>query len=207
VHWDEPHFSWLVFFTLAAIFLGSSATFFILIRRWTTHRQWTAMSEWGRERRFRQLPLDEILPAPIDELDLRPQLLISSGTITIADFTPPLDEDQRRVHVLHRRLELPIAAGGLRPIDAKASFLDRFKLTAFPMITENDRFTAVGTDSAAARHVANVARRLLPPDLGLLVHGQALVIDFSSRPFDTIEFDRMILLSEQLASQFARATA
>jgi hypothetical protein len=203
VQYTEVPFSWPILLTLSAIFLGSTATFFILVRRWTLNRQWTYMSEWARERRFRHRPTDEILPAPIDKIDLRPQMLISSGTITIVDFTPPLDEDQRRIHVLHRRTELPTGAGGLRPINAKVSFLDRFKLTAFPLITEGDRFTAIGVDSAAARRVANVARRLLPPDLGLLVHGEALIIDFSSRPFDVIEFDRMIALSDQLVSQFA----
>lgn len=203
VQYTEMPFSWTILLALAAIFLGATATFFVLVRRWTVNRQWTYMSEWARERRFRQRPTDEILPPPLDQVGLQPQLLISSGTITIVDFTPPLDEDQRRIHVLHRRSELPFELGGLRPIHAKVSFLDRFKLPAFPMITENERFTAIGVDSAAARRVANVARRLLPPDLGLLVQNDALIVDFSSRPFDTIEFDRMIALSDQLVSQFA----
>ena len=33
---------------------------------------------------------------------------------------------------------------------------------------------------------------------GLLLHGQHLVLDFSSRPFDRLEFTRMIALAEQL---------
>jgi hypothetical protein len=202
---QQPEFSWPILLTLAAIFLASTMTFIVLVRRWTLNRQWTYMSEWARLRRFRHQPTDEILPPPLPELDLRPQLVISSGSITIVNFIPPLSEDQHRIHVLHRRLETGLDAGGLRPIDAKLSFLDRFKLNPYPLIMENDRFLAVGVDSAAARRVANVARRLLPPDLGLLVHGTALIIDFSSRPFDTIEFDRMIALSDQLASHFARA--
>jgi hypothetical protein len=42
------------------------------------------------------------------------------------------------------------------------------------------------------------ARALLPPDIGMLLHGQYMVLDFSSRPFDGIELGRMVALAEQL---------
>ena len=68
VQYTEVPFSWPIMLSLAAIFLGSTATFFVLVRRWTLNRQWTYMSEWARERRFRHRPTDEILPAPIDTM-------------------------------------------------------------------------------------------------------------------------------------------
>ena len=43
------------------------------------------------------------------------------------------------------------------------------------------------------------ARALLPHDVGLLLHGRFLVLDFSDRPFDTIEFNRMLALADQVA--------
>lgn len=194
----QQEFSWTIFLTLALIFLGSMAMFFVLVRRWTIHRRWTMMSEWARERRFKHLPINTPLPPPLDELDLIPQLLVSSGPTTFFDFSPTMSEDQRPIHIMHRRIDIAFAPAGLRPIHSVFSFLDRFKLSAFPLITGNERFLAVGIDSAAARQIADSARTLLPSDLGLLFHGPAMLIDFSSRQFDTIEFDRMIALSDQL---------
>jgi hypothetical protein len=65
-----------------------------------------------------------------------------------------------------------------------------------------DRFVASGTDSAAARRLAlNKIPALLPPDLAVLLHGSFLIVDFSTRPFDTIELTRMGALLEQLAAK------
>ena len=59
-----------------------------------------------------------------------------------------------------------------------------------------------GTDSAAARVVSkSMLRSLLPADLGLLLHGRRLVLDFSDRPFDAIEFGRMLALADQLVTR------
>jgi hypothetical protein len=64
---------------------------------------------------------------------------------------------------------------------------------------ETDRFIVFGTDSAAARALSKShARALLPPDVGLLLHGRHVVLDFSTRPFDGIELGRMVALAEQL---------
>ncbi len=191
-----PPFSWIIFLTMSAIFLGSTAIFFVLVRRWTTERRWTAMSEWARERGFRYLRPSDGAPQPLDELDLLPHLVISSGAVTLLDLSPPMSEEP--IHVLHRQLDWPIAPGGLRPVSQSISLLDRFKLHAFPLITGGERFLAVGVDSIAARKIADALRALFPADLGVLVYNRSMLIDFSSRHFDTIEFDRMIALSEQL---------
>ena len=54
-------------------------------------------------------------------------------------------------------------------------------------------------DSKDARLMAaSPARGLLPADIGLIVHGPYITLDFSVRPFDAIEFDRMLAVMEQL---------
>ncbi len=199
-------FSWITFFIMSVIFLGSVAMFFVLIRRWTLHSRWTAMSEWARERGFRHLLDGRALPGPLEELELLPQLAVSSGQITIVDFSPVMSEDQAAIHVLHRSLDWPLAAGGLRQL-TPLSLIDRFKLTPFPLITGNERFTAVGADSAAARQIADAMRAYLPADLGLLVIGRSMLIEFSSRRFDTIEFDRLIALSDQLMTKIPQPSS
>jgi hypothetical protein len=93
----------------------------------------------------------------------------------------------------------------LRPSGAASSALDLFSLGSFPTMG-TERFTAFGTDSAAARAVTkSMLRSLLPPDIGLLLHGRHLVLDFSARPFDAIELSRVAALSDQLASHLPPA--
>ncbi|MEA2707785.1 MAG: hypothetical protein QOF78_386, partial [Phycisphaerales bacterium] len=88
---------------------------------------------------------------------------------------------------------------GLRPANQPASLLDQFSLSSYPRMGETDRFIVFGTDSAAARALSKShARALLPPDVGLLLHGRHVVLDFSTRPFDGIELGRMVALAEQL---------
>ncbi|HEX8911338.1 MAG TPA: hypothetical protein VF796_03185, partial [Humisphaera sp.] len=43
-------------------------------------------------------------------------------------------------------------------------------------------------------------RGLLPPDVGLLLVGRHLVLEFSDRPFDAIEFNRMIAVAGQVVA-------
>ncbi|CAN5492986.1 hypothetical protein BH10PLA1_BH10PLA1_16550 [soil metagenome] len=194
----KAEFSWMIFFLLSMIFLGSMGMFFLLVRRSTSQRRWTAMSEWARDRRFRHLRSTQSPPVPLEDLGLKPLLMIASRHTTFIEFAPAPGEAP--IHVMHRVIDIPFAAGALRPLGEMTSLLDRFPLSAFPLITGNERFLALGVDSAAARQIADALRALLPPDLGLLVQGRSMVIDFSARLFDTIEFDRMIALSDQLIS-------
>jgi hypothetical protein len=107
-----------------------------------------------------------------------------------------------RWHVLVRQLEgASWTPTGLRPVITKASVLDQFSLSSFPAMGEVERFIIFGTDSAAARTLSqSQARALLPPDIGLLLAGDHLVLDFSTRPFDPIELGRMTALAEQLVT-------
>ena len=71
--------------------------------------------------------------------------------------------------------------------------------SSYPRMGDVARFIVFGTDSQAARMLSkSETRALLPPDIGLLLHGRHLVLDFSARPFDGIELGRMVALADQL---------
>jgi hypothetical protein len=54
------------------------------------------------------------------------------------------------------------------------------------------------TDARAL--VAGPARALIPPDIGLIISADQLILDFTLRPFDIVEFSRVLAVAEQLKS-------
>ena len=72
-------------------------------------------------------------------------------------------------------------------------------MTSFPSLGATQRFVVFGGDAEAARALSETAPACSPPDVGLLLHGEFLILDFTSRHFDQIEFERMIDLAEQLS--------
>jgi hypothetical protein len=201
--------------TLALSLLASSAVFWVLVRRWESHREILAFLEWGAQHGLRP-PSDESdnLAAPLTALHQhRPQVIRSMSNPTLRlmqvltapvphiDGTPGAG-GQITWNILIRRIGSSWTATGLRPTTARRSLLDLFSLSSFPTMGANDRFTIFSADSAAARALAgSMSRSLLPPDIGLLLSGNHLVLDFSQRPFDEIEFNRMMALAEQLAEK------
>src|SRR5687768_179911 len=213
---QPPPFSPLILLTLIVVVAASSVTFWLLVRRATSHRQWVALSDWARDTGFKfakAAPTE--VPPPLDVLrNVSPtvRLSLSKGPTTLVQLeaTGPAASgagaaasEPRRVvwHLLVRQIETEWRPTGLRPANATASALDLFSLSSFPTLGSTERFVAYGTDSAAARLVSrSMLRSLLPADVGLLLHGRYLVLDFSGRPFDTIEFGRMLGLADQLAA-------
>ena len=217
---QAPTFSPLVLLTLLLVAAASSAVFWLLVRRATSHRQWVAFSDWARERRFRfRRAGPDAVPVPFDSLRTAagspaPSVRLSLGkgpthlvqleaTGPAATAPAPGSQPRRNVwNLLIRELPAEWPPTGLRPAGATASALDLFSLSSFPTLGATDRFVAYGTDSAAARVVSkSMLRSLLPPDVGLLLHGRRLVLDFSDRPFDAIEFGRMLALADQLVAK------
>jgi hypothetical protein len=220
-----PPFSFSIFLTLLTILGMSAATLWVLVRRATSHRRWVALAEWAREKGFRfdKIQVGEV-PAPFGLLQgarplVRQQL--SRGPTTVMQFEHgeaapqanpavaaagrvalPAGAKQPLVwNVLVRQTAADWRPTGLRPANAMVSVLDLFSLGSFPTIGGTERFVAFGTDSAAARAVSkSMLRSLLPPDVGLLLHGRQMVVDFSSRHFDAIELSRILALSDQLAA-------
>lgn len=216
-HLELPAFSPAILLSLLAILAASSVTLWLLVRRATSHRQWVALSEWARESGFRfsrSAPTDP--PEPFVSglkgmarvrlrLDGRAttlaQLEIESGAVTPAAAALHSAPQPLVWNVLIRRVEGNWPPTGLRPASASGSVLDLFSLSSFPSLGGTERFVAYGTDTAAARVLSRSSvRSLLPADIGALVHGPYLVLDFSGRPFDAIEFSRLLALCEQLVA-------
>jgi hypothetical protein len=104
-------------------------------------------------------------------------------------------------NVLIRQVEANWPPTALRPTAKDHSLLDLFSLASYPSMIASERFVIFGADSAAARALSKSSLpALLPPDVGLLLHGRNMVLDFSDRPFDTLEFDRMLALANSLVS-------
>jgi hypothetical protein len=202
-----PGFSWPVLLTLL-LALGLSGVMFIWqVRRWTTHHGWRALLDWSRERGFK-LSRPEAPPGePFDRFDgARVITLLESGPTRGMQLEFPAAGGEAgaatapsRWHVLVRDIPIAWPPTGLRPTHLAASLLDQFSLSSYPRMGETERFTVFGTDSGAARALSKShARALLPPDIGLLLHGRHMVLDFSTRPFDGIEMGRMVALADQL---------
>jgi hypothetical protein len=215
-----PHasFSFLTLSTLLGVMALSGATFWLLVRRATSHRQWVALSDWGRARGFRHRPIEESgsLPEPFASIPAPPPVLrlwlsgkssqllqMQSGHETTAARAPS-EIPSWNVLILHLDVTWPPTA--LRPTQITLSTaLDQFPLTSFPSMISSERFVIFGADSGAAKVIAKSSvPALLPPDVGLMLHGKLLVLDFSTRPFDTIEFDRMLALGKHIASHLPK---
>ena len=221
---QPPAFSPFVLLTLLAVLAASSVTLWLIVRRATSHRQWVALSEWARENgfRFSRAATGEP-PGPFGQLKDPPpvvRLQLSRGPTTLVQFehgvaaaapaeaaplitaVPTAAPAQKPVvwNVLVREIPSSWPPTGLRPAGALSSALDLFSLSSYPTMG-TDRFIAFGTDSAAARALTkSMLRSLLPADVGLLLHGRHLVVDFSARPFDAIGLSRIVAMADQLVT-------
>ena len=205
-----PGFSWVVVLVLLAVIGLSVLVFVVLVVRWTSKRSWVEITDWARERGYRITSRESAAPAPLDRVqraEIRATALATNRQTTLVRLesiapTPgdvSMPAPPARWHALVRNIESSWQPTGLRPAPAARSLLDLYSLSSFPLMGETQRFVVYGTDSGPARKISKSnLRGLLPPDIGLLLHGQHLVLDFSERPFDAIEFDRMIALAEQL---------
>lgn len=198
---NGPHpFSWQVLLTLLMVLILSAATFVVLVRRWTTQRGESALSDWARGKGFRVARPEDAPRLPLAPgTPLAARRAIRNRTTWLLELCGESQID--RWHVLLRKMESGRKPAGLRPTHAGRSLLDRFSLSSYPALGNIDRFVVYGTDTRAARTLSkSPARALLPPDVGLLLDGGWIMLDFSERPFDPIEFDRMTALAEQLAA-------
>jgi hypothetical protein len=113
--------------------------------------------------------------------------------------------DPRRWNVLVREIDAYWPTTALRPSQHERSLVDLFNLPPLPALLSGERYTIHGADAPAARAVvASMLIALLPHDLGLILHGRRLILDFSTRPFDGIELSRIVALVEQLAAHLPR---
>ena len=192
---------------LAAAAIGVTA---LLSLRWTRYRRYYQLLDWCRSRRLRMVRDDRrfaALPELLNQIDPPPRIrwLIrdddadpSDDRITLLRAqTPTPPYNLLLVRMPHRRW--PTTA--LRPTRRTDSLIDRLNLFSYPSTMGVDRFTLHGEHPGAARKLnESHARGLLPPDIGLIAWDDLLMLDFSDRPFDLLEFDRMIMLGKQVAA-------
>ena len=200
--------AWPVPVVLVIVLFASSLMFRMLVRRWTTRRHWLELSRWGDDNRMKLHGADRaVAPQPLSSVTDPPptaSLALTSDRLSIVEIhtqkTQRTDSSQfTRWHVMVRKIETPWPLTGLRPRANPSSVLDLFPLSSFPSMAPPERFVIFGTDSAAARRIAKSSLlALLPPDIGLLLHGSTLILDFTARPFDAIELSRLCSLVEQL---------
>jgi hypothetical protein len=196
--------SLVVLGTLGIVLAGSVWIFWMLVKRSTSNRQLAGLAQWARDEGWRMAggPLDR--PEPFDILPgigLEPHLALTdrSGIESIVQLG--------NWNVLIRRIQTPWKPTGLRPASATSSVLELFSLSSFPLLGPSDRFVVFATDPPAAAVLsASSTRALLPADVGLLLHGQHLILDFSSRPFDAVELNRMRALAAQIAEHLPPTT-
>jgi hypothetical protein len=197
----------LVLSTLFVILAASVWVFATLVKRETRNRRGLALGQWARSRNLRSMPTDADLPAlaPLKQFKPEIQLLFHGENLTVVQFhtaetvlasavLPP-----RQWHLLFRKLGATWPTTALRPTAHAISAVDIFSLSSYPSLMPTQRFVIFGAEPKSARALAeSSASALLPADVGLILYGDSLILDFSSRVFDEIEFDRLIDLAEQL---------
>ncbi|MBV8781950.1 MAG: hypothetical protein JO353_11185 [Phycisphaerae bacterium] len=191
-----PGFSWVVFGSLLAIFLSSAAVFFALVHRLTRGRARVELVEWAREHRasLRPLHLRELPPPLAGQL---PEIRMSVRAPRAQLARLAIGE--KRWNVLVRKTGHEWIPSGLRPATHELSVFDALQLPVYPAYSTAERFHLMSADNSAARKLSKSSTRaLVPADVGLLLWGEWLVLDFTHRPFDPIEFGRMLALAEQI---------
>jgi hypothetical protein len=111
-----------------------------------------------------------------------------------------------RWNLLIRRLEYACPTAALRPVSRANSVADYLPLANMYGTIPGERFVAYGAERSATLALADsTARGLLPADITLLLLGQDLILDFSTRPFDTLAFPRMEALARQIVMHLPKA--
>jgi hypothetical protein len=208
---EPPPFSIWIFLSLLAVFGVSCVMFWAHVRRWTQNRLWVALGDWASNHRFRLYRSDRAtVPPPLSELTSPPPnalVRLSNQRTTILQMDTPAAVvkggvgQPQRWNVLVREIDAQWPTTALRPSAHERSLVDLFGLASFPALLSSERYTIHGAESSAARTVvASMLMALLPQDLGLILHDDRLIIDFSTRPFDGIELSRIVSLAEQLAA-------
>jgi len=185
---------------LLAIAAGSIGVTWLLALRWTRYRRFYQLQDACRTHGLAVVPRERAaLPGDSALGRLAPfriRWFLTGGGITLLRAQSTL----QTYNLLILQIPTDWPASALRPVRAATCCIDALELFSYPSTRGVERFTLHGVDPSAARRLdASQARGLLPPDIGLLIVGHELIIDFSERPFDAIEFDRMIALARQLA--------
>lgn len=201
-----------ILWAVAFVFGASVIVCWALIKRWTTGRRMTALSEWAGGHGFAIRRAERVSLTPAVSAAKEPFLPVISladATTRLIQLDSPGKSTENVIHwnVLSRSIETTWPPTALRPVNADRSFTDLYPLERFPVLGAGERFLVCGADKTAARILAKSSvRGLLPADVGLILHGNELLLDFTARPFDEIEFGRMIAVVDQVTGKLPALT-
>ncbi|HEY1923369.1 MAG TPA: hypothetical protein VGG44_11520 [Tepidisphaeraceae bacterium] len=204
-----PHASPMVLVTLAVILTASLWVFATLVRRETRHRRLVSLSLWARSHEMRLNPTGGETPPLLRQFKPKIRQSLTGPVITLlqfetSDVAATVPTSRRQWNIILHDLGAAWPTTALRPTAHTISLVDLFSLSSYPSLMPSERFMVFGVESRAARALAeSTAPALLPPDIALIVSGNLLLLDFSTRHFDEIEFDRLIDLAKQLAPRLS----
>lgn len=203
---QPPGFSFSILLTLILSLGFSLWMFSYLVRRWTLHRRAYELEQWVAQRQLKLAkdPRHQTFPPPFDGdagSGLSARCIIQSDAVVLLQCEMDIAALERRIYNLCVvPLPAATAAVALRPMTREDTIIARFRLSPAAS-TSNERFMIHGNDlSTNLRLSESMHAGMLPPDIAILIAGNRLTLDFSNRPFDPIEMDRMISLAQQLAA-------
>ena len=201
---------WEVPMVLVVSLLASAWVLRKLVVRWTHQRRVLVMQEWARENDLKVIDaLHLSMPEALEELaPLSPTVrqLLAGEDLFVVGFTTPKqnkkDTSQFTTwNAMICRIKFDWQMTALRPRANASGLIDLFSTTSYPSLAPPERFVIFGVDPFDARKLAeSKLAGLLPGDIGLVLYKKWLILDFSARPFDTIELSRCRQLMEQLVA-------
>lgn len=205
---EMPEPSLAILATMVLLIAAASGVFWMLTRRWVRGRRMGALYEWARANGMRLVRDGSVeLPEALTQLAECPTPLLALGRegLIIAQVRTMPSHAQlqaQRWNVLLRKLPSRWPTTALRPALSPQSLIDLYALPAIPGLLSPERFLVHGVDRrAAAAVVASPLRALLPADVGLVLVGNWMILEFSTRPFDGTEFSRLIAVTDQLVEK------
>ena len=197
---------------LLLVLAASAATVAQLVRRHTHGQRSFALWEWSVDKRYkRQTPgvvtvdaLDEIRNYALRAVE---HFKSHDGLTSIYRLqTVSRGDVVQTWNALVRTVDDYSSPIALRPVGAEASLVDLMHLTLFPKLSSQSRFAVYGLRATDAKELAgSAARALLPRDIGLIRNADAVILDFTSRPWDPVEFSRMTAIVEQIVDKHQAA--
>lgn len=212
-----------VLFILFLLLAIAGGTYFILVWRETSARITVALTEWAQATGYYFNPLAKLRPPqPLQRFGpgvrVKQCLVSSKGSVIefwVEDATrPPAEASDAdhpdpaaippslaRYHVLIWPVESDWPAVALRPVLASNSVSDLLSLPSQAVRFGTQRFVIHTDHRSTGKQLADSqVRSLLPADIGVLLIDRYLLLDFSCRPFDGIEFNRMIAIAKQVVA-------
>ncbi|MGN6504217.1 MAG: hypothetical protein ACTHM6_01520 [Tepidisphaeraceae bacterium] len=199
---------WTTPLTLIAILIASSIMVARLIRRHTTGMDRFSKWEWCVNRGFRRGRIGSVVR--IDALDeIRSHALRAVEHYVSRDQHTSIYRLQsvspegtvQTWNALIRTVDHYSTPIALRPVHVPANLVDLMQLQLFPKLSSEARFNVYGLRAIDARLLATgPSKALLPYDIGLIRNADAVILDFTTRPFDPVEFSRMCAIAEQIVA-------